>query len=145
MTSGEESQVVRVTTPIREATQEISTKKLGITYVSKPGALVGITKDADLRPHMFSAPDLLTRTAGDAITRNPRTLKPDKLAEAAQRLNISSEKITSLVVVGRRFARSRVRLSAAPRARRSGHHEFYRPRSSTPTSTTAAWRWWADE
>jgi arabinose-5-phosphate isomerase len=65
--------------------------------VDDAGALVGVITDGDLRRHL-TAPDLLTRTAGDVMTRYPRTITRDTLA--AEALNIlERHKITSLVVV----------------------------------------------
>jgi arabinose-5-phosphate isomerase len=65
--------------------------------VDDGGALAGIITDGDLRRHI-SAPDLLSRTAAEVMTRNPRTIQRDMLA--AEALNIlERHKITSLVVV----------------------------------------------
>jgi arabinose-5-phosphate isomerase len=99
MTSGEQSPIVRTSTRVPDVIREISDKKLGMTcVVDDGGALVGIITDGDLRRHMVSAPDLLTRAAADIMTRNPRTIQPDTLA--AEALNIlERHKITSLVVV----------------------------------------------
>ena len=98
MTSGAQSPIVGMTTLIPEVIEEINTKKLGMTcVVDDAGALVGIITDGDLRRHL-TAPDLLRRTAGDVMTRHPRTITRDTLA--AEALNIlERHKITSLVVV----------------------------------------------
>ena len=98
MTSGAQSPIVAMTTLIPEVIEEINTKKLGMTcVVDDAGALVGIITDGDLRRHL-TAPDLLRRTAGDVMTRHPRTITRDTLA--AEALNIlERHKITSLVVV----------------------------------------------
>jgi arabinose-5-phosphate isomerase len=51
-----------------------------------------------LRRKLVEVPDLLTRTAADVMTRDPRTIQRDTLA--AEALNIlERHKITSLVVV----------------------------------------------
>jgi len=98
MTSGAESPIVGMTTLIPAVIEEINTKKLGMTcVVDDAGGLVGIITDGDLRRHL-TAPDLLRRTAGDVMTRHPRTISRDTLA--AEALNIlERHKITSLVVV----------------------------------------------
>ena len=98
MTTGEQSPVVRMSTPIPDVIEEINNKKLGMTcVVDDGGALAGIITDGDLRRHI-SAPDLLSRTAAEVMTRNPRTIQRDMLA--AEALNIlERHKITSLVVV----------------------------------------------
>ena len=98
MTSGAQSPIVGIATLIPEVIEEINSKKLGMTcVVDDAGALVGIITDGDLRRHL-TAPDLLHRTAGDVMTRHPRTITRDTLA--AEALNIlERHKITSLVVV----------------------------------------------
>jgi arabinose-5-phosphate isomerase len=98
MTSGAESPIVGTATRLADVIEEITTKRLGMTcVVDDAGALVGVITDGDLRRHL-TAPDLLTRTAGDVMTRYPRTITRDTLA--AEALNIlERHKITSLVVV----------------------------------------------
>jgi arabinose-5-phosphate isomerase len=98
MTSREESPIVSLTTSVSDAIREINNKKLGMTcVVDEAGALVGIITDGDLRRHLGDA-NLLTRAAGEIMTRNPITILHDRLA--AEALNIlERRKITSLVVV----------------------------------------------
>jgi arabinose-5-phosphate isomerase len=67
---------------------------LGI--VDSSGRLAGILTDGDLRRHM--GPQLLSRRAGDVMTRNPKTVAPETLASAALRL-INASRITALFVV----------------------------------------------
>jgi arabinose-5-phosphate isomerase len=98
MTSREESPIVSLTTSVSDAIREINNKKLGMTcVVDEAGELVGIITDGDLRRHLGAA-NLLTRAAGEIMTRNPITILHDRLA--AEALNIlERRKITSLVVV----------------------------------------------
>jgi arabinose-5-phosphate isomerase len=98
MTNREQSPIVSLTTSVSDAIREINNKKLGMTcVVDEDGALVGIITDGDLRRHLGAA-NLLTRSAGDIMTRNPITILRDTLA--AEALNIlERRKITSLVVV----------------------------------------------
>jgi arabinose-5-phosphate isomerase len=98
MTSREQSPIVSLTTSVSDAIREINNKKLGMTcVVDEAGQLVGIITDGDLRRHLGAA-NLLTRSAGDIMTRNPITILHDRLA--AEALNIlERRKITSLVVV----------------------------------------------
>ena len=63
--------------------------------VTEAGQLAGIITDGDLRRHMDG---LLSLTAGAVMTRNPRTVAPDALAEAAM-LVMNERKITSLFAV----------------------------------------------
>ncbi len=83
--------------PMTEALLVISQKGFGVTgVVDASGALAGIITDGDLRRHMQG---LLDRTAAEVMTRNPRVIAPDALAEAAL-AEMQSRKITSLFVVG---------------------------------------------
>ena len=73
---------------------------LGI--VGADGALAGIITDGDLRRALApggAAPreGLLTRTAAEVMTRNPRTIGPDALA--AEALHLMAGRITALFVV----------------------------------------------
>ncbi|MCC0008716.1 MAG: CBS domain-containing protein, partial [Hyphomicrobiaceae bacterium] len=52
--------------------------------------------DGDLRRHM--GPGLLARTAGEIMTRNPKTTTPDLLASAALEM-MNASRITALFVV----------------------------------------------
>jgi len=64
--------------------------------VDGDGRLIGIVTDGDLRRNM--TPDLLNRTAGAVMTRQPKTISPDALAsEALEQLN--ALKITSLFAI----------------------------------------------
>ena len=59
------------------------------------GHLAGIITDGDLRRHMQG---LLDHTAVEVMTKNPRTIAPDALAEAAVAV-MNERKITCLFVV----------------------------------------------
>ena len=82
--------------PMGEALLEISAKGYGVVGVTDAeGYLQGIITDGDLRRHMDG---LLSLTAGDVMTRGPRTVAPDALAETAVAL-MNDRKITCLFVV----------------------------------------------
>lgn len=66
---------------------------LGVT--GENGKLVGIVTDGDLRRHM--SPALLERTAGEIMTKNPKTIRTDMLASAALQI-INASAITALFV-----------------------------------------------
>ncbi|MDN5567154.1 MAG: KpsF/GutQ family sugar-phosphate isomerase [Paracoccus sp. (in: a-proteobacteria)] len=67
--------------PMSEALLVISQKGYGVTGVTDTsGALVGIITDGDLRRHMQGLLDL---DAAAVMTRAPKTISPDALAEAA--------------------------------------------------------------
>jgi len=98
MTAGDKAPIVTVTTPMQDVVHEMSRKGLGMTCVVDNGRLVGIVTDGDLRRHMSASVNLLDRTAGDVMTRNPVTI--DRATLAAEVLNIlERRKITSIVVV----------------------------------------------
>lgn len=99
MHSNEAVPRVRATTPMTDVVAEITAKKLGMTcVVDASGRLEGILTDGDLRRHLLRAPDVLTRTAGDVMTRQPATVSGTLLAVEALRL-MEERKITSVVVV----------------------------------------------
>ena len=82
--------------PMSEALLEISRKGFGVVGVTDDaGLLAGIITDGDLRRHMDG---LLSLTAGQVMTKNPRTITPGDLAEKAV-AQMNSAKITSLFVV----------------------------------------------
>ena len=82
--------------PMSEALIEISQKGFGVVGVTDAdGILQGIITDGDLRRHMSG---LLELAAGDVMTRGPRTIAPDALAEQALSV-MNDRKITSLFVM----------------------------------------------
>jgi arabinose-5-phosphate isomerase len=82
--------------PMGDALLEISRKGFGVVGVTDDaGLLAGIVTDGDLRRHMEG---LLALTAGQVMTRAPRTVAPDALAETAVAL-MNDRKITCLFVV----------------------------------------------
>ncbi|WP_090732191.1 KpsF/GutQ family sugar-phosphate isomerase [Paracoccus homiensis] len=88
--------VVTEDTPMTDALLVISQKGYGVTgVVDQAGALIGIITDGDLRRHMDG---LLTLRAGEVMTRNPRVIAPDALAESAL-AQMQDRKITCLFVV----------------------------------------------
>ena len=98
MKQGEALPVVRTDTPMREAIYEMSRKTLGITAVTdEDGKLLGCISDGDLRRLLTADEGLLHHTAGECMTRDPRTIPGGELAAAA--LHVMEEHhITSLFV-----------------------------------------------
>lgn len=88
--------LVRGNAPMGDTLLEISRKGFGVVGVTDDaGLLTGIITDGDLRRHMEG---LLSLSAGDVMTRNPRTIAPDALAEAAVGV-MNERKITCLFVI----------------------------------------------
>ena len=88
--------LVAMDAPMTDTLLEITRKGFGVTGVTDDaGRLVGIITDGDLRRHMQG---LLDRRAGEVMTRNPRSIAPEALAEAAL-AEMQGSKITSLFAV----------------------------------------------
>ena len=83
-------------TPMSEALLTMTQKGFGILGVADAkGHLVGVITDGDLRRHMAG---LLSLSAEQVMTRAPRTIGPDHLAEKAVAV-MNEKKITSLFVL----------------------------------------------
>lgn len=92
----EDIPLVGAETPMTEALLVISQKGYGVTGVTDAtGALVGIITDGDLRRHMQGLLDL---RADEVMTRNPRVIAPEALAESAM-AEMQSRRITCLFAV----------------------------------------------
>jgi arabinose-5-phosphate isomerase len=98
MHRGEEIPLVRSDTLMRDVIYEMSKKGLGVTtVVDRESRLAGVISDGDLRRLLEKDDGLLTRTAGECMTRNPVTVSPNEAATAALAL-MEKKRITSLVV-----------------------------------------------
>jgi arabinose-5-phosphate isomerase len=81
--------------PMGEVLVEISRKGFGVVGVTDAdGALAGIITDGDLRRHLDG---LMSHTAGEVMTRSPRTIRTEALAGEALAL-MNDRKITCLLV-----------------------------------------------
>jgi arabinose-5-phosphate isomerase len=90
-------------TPMKEAILVITSKRLGVTGVTdERGNLIGAITDGDLRRGLQAHGDaLLSQTAGEVMSRRPRSVEKNALAVEALSMmerNIPSP-ITSLFVV----------------------------------------------
>jgi arabinose-5-phosphate isomerase len=98
MHSGDSVPRVARTTKMADVIYEMSRKGLGITTVVENNRLLGVISDGDLRRLLEKRKDVLSMTAGECVTANPKTIRPEEFAMTA--LNMMEEKkITSLVVV----------------------------------------------
>jgi len=97
MHADERLPLARPETPMSEAILAMSAQPFGcVGIVDAGGRLVGIVTDGDLRRHMGA--DLLAQTAGEVMTRAPKTIRPQALAaEAIGYMN--DRRILSLFVV----------------------------------------------
>jgi arabinose-5-phosphate isomerase len=86
-------------TKMPDVIYEMSRKKLGVAAVVEGGRLVGIISDGDLRRLLEKrGKDVLDLTAGEAMTRNPKTIAAGEFAATALAM-MEEKKITSLMVV----------------------------------------------
>jgi arabinose-5-phosphate isomerase len=99
MHKGDAIPAVTPSTPMTDVIYEMSSKKLGITTVQDQGHLCGVISDGDLRRLLErEGGAALSRTAGEAMNANPRTIAATELAATALAI-LEERKITSLIVV----------------------------------------------
>jgi len=96
MHSGDALPLTREDSSMHDVVVEMSAKRLGIIgVVDDSGRLVGAITDGDLRRHIEQG---LEHTAGEFMTRNPKTVSADALIDDALTL-FEEYKITALFVV----------------------------------------------
>ncbi|HKH97879.1 MAG TPA: CBS domain-containing protein [Candidatus Sulfotelmatobacter sp.] len=99
MHTGEALPCVTPQTKMPDVIYEMSRKKLGVAAVVEDERLVGIISDGDLRRLLEKrGKDVLDLTAGEAMTRSPKTIAGAEFAVTALAL-MEEKKITSLMVV----------------------------------------------
>jgi arabinose-5-phosphate isomerase len=99
MHAGEALPRVAPSTKMPDVIYEMSRKKLGVTAVVEGDRLVGIVSDGDLRRLLEQrGKDVMDLTAGEAMTRSPKTISGEEFAATALAL-MEEKKITSLMVV----------------------------------------------
>ena len=85
--------------PMKAALIEMTSKRLGVTgVVTEQGELAGIITDGDLRRGLEREKNLLSLTARDVMTRNPKTIEKEALAAQALQM-MEQYSITSLFIV----------------------------------------------
>jgi arabinose-5-phosphate isomerase len=96
MHGAEELPVIGQDAPMRDALLVMSEKRFGsVAVVDAAGVLVGMITDGDLRRHMDG---LMSHSAGEVMTRDPRTIQAGTLAAEALKL-MNDSRITVLFVV----------------------------------------------
>jgi len=99
MHSGEALPRVAPSTRMPDVIYEMSRKKLGVTAVVDGEKLVGIISDGDLRRLLEKrGKDVMDLTAGETMTRFPKTIGSHEFAATAIAI-MEEKKITSLMVV----------------------------------------------
>src|ERR1017187_1351175 len=99
MHSGDALPRVTPQTKMPDVIYEMSRKKLGVTAVVEGERLVGIVSDGDLRRLLEKrGKDVMDLTAGEAMTKDPKTITAGEFAATALAL-MEEKKITSLMVV----------------------------------------------
>lgn len=97
MHTGDNIPLVPPRMSIRDTVLEMTAKGFGCAgVVDTAGELIGIITDGDLRRHWSDN----SQAAGDVMTRQPKTIRPQALAqEALAMMNISERPFTALFVV----------------------------------------------
>lgn len=99
MHTGDALPCVPPSTKMPDVIYEMSRKKLGVAAVVEGERLVGIISDGDLRRLLEKrGKDVMDLTAGEAMTRSPKTIAADEFAASAIAI-MEEKKITSLMVV----------------------------------------------
>lgn len=99
MRTGDDVPRVKTNTPMKDVIYEMSKKGLGITSVlDSDNRVIGVISDGDLRRHLEKDDRLLSRSAVECMTRNPKTISGDELATTALNL-MEQKKITSLLIL----------------------------------------------
>ena len=99
MHTGDALPRVTPATKMPDVIYEMSRKKLGVTAVVEGERLAGIVSDGDLRRLLEKrGKDAMDLTAGEAMTKGPKTITRGEFAATALAL-MEEKKITSLMVV----------------------------------------------
>lgn len=88
---------------IKSTIIEISSKRLGITAVMDNGNLVGVITDGDLRRMLERNQHIQNITAGDIMTRNPRTIDHSTLVVDALSIMRKNNITQLLVIEGKKY------------------------------------------
>ncbi|HEX6929074.1 MAG TPA: KpsF/GutQ family sugar-phosphate isomerase [Gammaproteobacteria bacterium] len=99
MHAGEDIPKVSPDVVLSEALLEMTRKGLGMTAIVDAGdRILGIFTDGDLRRTLDRRLDVHATPVSEAMTRGPRTIRPDELAGEALKL-MDDHKINALLVV----------------------------------------------
>ena len=99
MRKGRENPIVNEEYTVKKVLLAITKARAGsASVVDAKGKLTGIFTDGDLRRHLESQPDLINKKVKDFMTKNPATIKKERLAAEAFDI-LRSRKIDEIPVV----------------------------------------------
>ena len=99
MRKGRDNPIVGANLSVKKVLLAITKARAGsASVVDSSGRLIGIFTDGDLRRHIESKPDLINQKVKDVMTRNPVTIKKERLAAEAFDI-LRSKKIDEIPVV----------------------------------------------
>ncbi|MCX5666043.1 MAG: KpsF/GutQ family sugar-phosphate isomerase [Candidatus Omnitrophica bacterium] len=99
MRKGRENPIVNENYTVKRVLLAITKARAGsASVVGAKGKLTGIFTDGDLRRHLESEPDLINKKVKDFMTKNPTTIKKERLAAEAFDI-LRSKKIDEIPVV----------------------------------------------
>ncbi len=98
MLTGSYIPIVTLKASMKETILEMTSKRGITTVVDNKGKLKGVVTDGDLRRLLEKRSDIFTLSAGEVMTRKPRTTKKDELAIKAVKA-METYGITSMPVV----------------------------------------------
>jgi arabinose-5-phosphate isomerase len=97
--SGDFIPIVRTSASLKDAILEISTKRLGAACVlNEKNDLAGIITDGDLRRLLGKVTDVSGLTAGEVMSKNPKTTKKGTLATTVLQ-EMEKFNITQIIIV----------------------------------------------
>ncbi len=100
MHGGDQVPVVSESTSMHDVIYEMSNKGFGVTaVVDAARRLAGVLTDGDLRRLLQRDDQIVRKTAGDCMKKNPITIDSEEFASAALQI-MEQRKITSLFIVG---------------------------------------------
>jgi arabinose-5-phosphate isomerase len=98
MHTGDAVPVVSEASTLRQAIEEMTAKRLGMTtVVDGAGRLAGVITDGDLRRRQLAGASDLERPAAEAMTRTPKVIDAEELATRALAV-METYAITSLII-----------------------------------------------
>jgi len=102
MRTGSDIPAVPVDATLASAVVEMSGKGMGMTVVvDKESRVAGIFTDGDLRRCLSRVKDFGAARVAELMTRNPRTIAPERLAIDCVELMETPPKVTQLLVIDR--------------------------------------------